>query len=142
MTDSPLKLLLLEDTDSDALRVRSLLDRSEERQFELTRVKCVADALQVLDTHSFDLLLLDLCVPDSQGLDTFERIHAHSRHLPIIVQSGLAENEVGSAAVRKGAQDFLVKGSFDQQLLDRAIRYAMQRKAGESALRESEEDIE
>ena len=139
MSDSPLQLLLLEDSDSDALRVRSLLAQSDVREVRLTRVERVSDAIQILQKQSFDLLMLDLCVPDSQGIETFQRIHAHAQHLPIIVQSGLNEDSVGPAAVRQGAQDFLVKGRFDQQLLERAIRYAIERKASQRALRDSEE---
>jgi diguanylate cyclase (GGDEF)-like protein/PAS domain S-box-containing protein len=138
MSDAPLRLLLLEDTDSDALRIRFLLDRWD-RKIQLTRVERISEALRTLNQESFDLLLLDLCVPDGKGLDTFDRIHAQAGHLPIIVQSGLDEDEVGSAAVRRGAQDFLVKGAFDQQLLFRAIRYALERKGAEQALRESED---
>ena len=95
MSDAPLQLLLLEDSDSDALRIRTLLDQSPSQTVELTRVDRVSDALKILDRQAFDLLLLDLCVHDSQGIETFERIHSHAQHLPIIVQSGLNEDSVG-----------------------------------------------
>jgi diguanylate cyclase (GGDEF)-like protein/PAS domain S-box-containing protein len=105
----------------------------------LTRVKQVSGVLKLLKERSFDVLLIDLCVLDSQGLETFERVYSAAPHLPIIVQSGLDADHVGRAAVRKGAQDFLLKGSFNKQLLHRTIRYAVERKSFEKALRESEE---
>jgi diguanylate cyclase (GGDEF)-like protein/PAS domain S-box-containing protein len=137
MSDAPLKLLLLEDTDSDALRIRTLLKPSE-RPVELTHVERISEALSHLERHRYDLLLVDLCVPDGKGIETFERIHSAAPQLPIIVQSGLDADEIGPEAVRLGAQDFLRKGAFDQQLLQRAIRYAVERKSSEHALRESE----
>ena len=136
MTPSSLRILLLEDTDSDALRIQMLLKQSP---FSLTRVTSVAAAVQHLSDGMTEFLIIDLCVDDSEGIATFQKIHKAAPHIPIIVQSGLEEDTVGPQAVRLGAQDFLVKGKFNQDQLLRTIRYAQERKAAEHALRESKE---
>jgi diguanylate cyclase (GGDEF)-like protein/PAS domain S-box-containing protein len=132
--------MLLEDTPSDALLVQEMLSKGLEQECDVTHVTKVEDALEVLGTDTdFDVLLTDLCVVDSQGLDTFRSVRSAAETIPIIVQSGLEEQEIGVEAVRLGAQDYLVKGRFDTQTLVRSIRYALERKRGEKALRDSEE---
>ena len=79
-------------------------------------------------------MVLDLGLPDSQGLDTFIRAYQHGSHLPFLVLTGLADENLGVTAVRQGAQDYLAKGEVTSSLLHRAIRYAIERKRTEAAL--------
>ena len=99
----------------------------------------LSTGLKHLAAGDIDCVLLDLFLPDTQGLDTFATMHAKAPQVPIIVLTGLDDERVALAAVRMGAQDFLVKGQVNGNLLLRAIRYAIERMRVEKALRESEE---
>ncbi len=99
-------------------------------------------ALSRLKAEPCDVLLLDLSLPDSQGLDTVARACEHAPQVPIIVLTGTADEAVGFEAIRRGAQDYLVKGQTDGHLLLRAIRYATQRKQVEQALRDSQQELQ
>src|SRR5205814_214856 len=84
--------------------------------------------LDCLSSRRFDVIVLDLSLPDSTGLETFRRLHALASSTPIVVLTGLSDATVGIAAVQQGAQDYLVKGQVDGPLLVRALRYAIERK--------------
>lgn len=128
-------LLLLEDLPEEAENLRAWLEAS----FVVTHVTRVEAVEALLAETPFDVALIDLCVDDSRGLDTFLRVHAAAPHLPVVVQSGLDEDEVALEAVARGAQDYLVKRSFTQEIVRRALRYAIERGRIERELRESRE---
>ncbi len=131
MSTATYNILLVEDNPPDAELIQIYLE-SAEADFELSRATCLADALAYLGSEqgaSTDLVLLDLGLPDSVGLETFERLAASHPSVPVVVLTGLEDVEIGSMAVQGGAQDYLVKGKVDQGLLDRAIRYGVQRHA-------------
>src|SRR5436309_12545860 len=86
--------------------------------------------------EEFDVLLLDLGLPDSQGLSTFDRVHEQAPKVPIIIFSGATDEELAVEAVSHGAQDYLVKGQIDGFLLKRAIRYAIERNRAEREIQE------
>ena len=96
-------------------------------------VETLAEGLQVLDSCEVDVILLDLALPDSFGIDTFKAARAHSRRLPIIVLSGSDDEELAIYTMHEGAQDYLVKGQIDSRLLLRAMRYAVERHRVEEA---------
>jgi signal transduction histidine kinase len=102
----------------------------------------MAEARELLARRSFDVVLLDLSLPDSRGLLTVEHANAAAPELPIVVLTGLDDEETGIEAVRRGAQDYLVKGQFDGRLLGRAIHYAMERKQAELELKALNESLE
>ena len=129
------RLLLLEDLREEAENLIAWLDAS----FEITHVTSVHALRHRLAEVSFHVALIDLCVDDSQGLDTFLAVHAAAPELPIVVQSGLDGDAVALEAVARGAQDYLVKRSFTAELVRRALRYAMERGRVERELRESRE---
>jgi len=134
-----LHVLLVEDSPSDADFLKEILSRSQ-TPYHVTCVDRVGLATAVLKGASpVDLVLLDFSLPDSEGISTFEKIQAVASRLPIIVLTSTRDNELASAAVRKGAQDYLIKWEVDLDLMERSIRYAMARKTAEEALRESEE---
>ena len=124
----PVRILLVEDSPGEARLVREKLNEAGESRFELTHAVRLDEAFGFLDEVPFDVLLLDLGLPDSQGLDTFLMANARAPHLPIVIMTGLDDESLGAEAVRNGAQDYLVKGQVDGGLLVRAIRYAIERK--------------
>lgn len=138
-TSSLIKVLLVEDNPGDARLLREMLAEAASAQFELTHLERLSQAIQHLGQEHFDLVLLDLSLVDGQGLDTVARTHAAAPDLPIVVLTGLDDETVALEAVRSGAQDYLIKGQINRHLLVRSMRYAIERKRVQQALRASEE---
>jgi DNA-binding NtrC family response regulator len=111
-------------------------------QFELTHCDMLSSAMTLLSKGSFGIILLDLSLPDGEGLDTVARMHAAVPNVPIVVMSGLGDEELAVRALQKGAQDYLVKGKVDSDLLIRAMRYAIERKQEEDALRKAHDKLD
>ena len=122
-----LRVLIVEDNAADLWRARSALGSSLAARFEVREATKLGEALQALGAEEHDAVLLDLGLPDSQGLATFTTLHARHRLTPIVVVSGLDDESSALDAVRVGAQDYLVKGKFDDELLARSIRHAVER---------------
>jgi diguanylate cyclase (GGDEF)-like protein/PAS domain S-box-containing protein len=138
----PVTILMVEDNPGDARLIRTLLDRTALKPLSLTSVDRVSRALEFLrGGGKVDVALLDVSLPDCRAgsLDSLTRIKAEAPDLPIILLTGCDDEELAVAAVREGAQDYLVKGRVDGGLLGRAIRYAIERKRAEMALRDSQE---
>src|SRR5688572_23836356 len=130
-TETPLshvKVLLIEDNPADARLIQIMLADVEADFFEVVCADRVAQGLELLARGGFDIIIVDLSLPDSHGLETFSRLQAYGARIPIIVMSGLNDTNVAVKAVHEGAQDFLVKGQVNGPLLARAIRYAIERK--------------
>ena len=142
MNDNYIQILLIEDDDGDVLLLREMLTEDVPSQFQLTQVERLALGIEQTKTNSYDVVLLDLSLPDAWGLDTFTQLHAQATNLPIIVLSGLNDESLASEAVQTGAQDYLVKGQFNYYVLTRAIRYAIERKRIEVALHQANETLE
>ena len=123
----PIRLLLVEDDSNDAILLRRMLGSVKTARFTITQAERLADSLHRLASERFDVVLLDLSLPDSQGLETFSRVDAAAPTVPVVVLSGLADEAVSVSAVQKGAQDYLVKGQVTGDLLARAVRYAIER---------------
>ena len=139
MDERTIRVLLLEDDADDAQSIHAILSESRRPTFELTHVGTAAEAVAELRVGSYHIALVDLCVPDSRGIETFRRLHAASNGIPVIVQSGIESQNLAARAVSEGAQDYLVKDRIDSHYLLRAIRYALERYRSEQRLRESEE---
>jgi PAS domain S-box-containing protein len=137
--NEPLKILLIEDNRGDAGLIREMLAEGIENALTLEWVRLLSDGLAHLDAVGVDVVLLDLGLPDSQGLDTFSSLQSQFDRVPVVVLTGMADESVGMEAVRQGAQDYLLKSEIDSRLLARALRYAVERKRIEVALRESEQ---
>ena len=144
MENKKINILLVEDNPSDArLFQERLKEVSSEAQFGLTHVEKLRDALKTLEKSSFDVILLDLGLPDSMGLDGFTHINKQISSIPIIVITGTYEDEkLAVQAVKEGAQDYLFKDQLDGNLLVRSIRYAIERKRTEVELIEARERAE
>lgn len=141
-----IRVLVVEDNFVDVLWVQAELAQIKTTTFEITHVKNLAEALGRLGCETFDVVLLDLGLPDSLGLDTFSEVHNSSPETPVVVASGLDDEALAIEAVRRGAQDYLVKDKWDGFRLSRAISYAIERqrllvelKHTERSLRQSEE---
>jgi two-component system sensor histidine kinase UhpB len=134
MIKAPFKILLVEDNPGDARLIKEMLADARAEDLTVEWVSLLADGLERLRQDKFDLVLLDLGLPDSSGLDTFIKAHAQAPHMPFVVLSGLADITLALTAVRQGAQDYLFKDETDSNQLLRAIRYATQRKQAELAL--------
>jgi len=135
MNNKPIQVLLVEDNPADAHLMQTMLAEAKDVLINLELADRLSTGLERLSQDGIDLVLLDLSLPDSQGLDTFFTVHAKAPRVPIIVLSGLEDEELAVTAARRGAQDYLVKGRVDSKLLVRAIRYAIERKQTEEALR-------
>ncbi len=134
----PIKVLLVEDSPTDArLLMADLVDESG-ALFDVVWVECMADAITQLQKQTFDVSLLDLSLPDSFGMDTYAKIQEVCPVLPVVVLTGAVNEAVGIEAIRLGVQDYLVKGTADGKTVARSIRYAVERKNAEDALRQSD----
>ena len=146
MIFEPIRILVVEDNPVDAIWVKRQLARINTMSFEVTHVERLADAAERLSRERFDIILLDLLLPDSQGLETFLEIRNYAGGIPVVVASGIDDEELAIAAVRTGAQDYLVKDKWDGFTLSRSIVYAIERQRllaqlgeAERSLRQSEE---
>jgi two-component system cell cycle response regulator len=141
MTDQrPIRVFLIEDNPGDARLVRELLTEEGDR-FGIVLAGSMREALNRLAAESFDVVLLDLSLPDSQGFGTISSIRAQVPAMPLIVLTGFDDADFAVAAVEAGAQDFLVKGQFEGGTIRRAIRYAITRRTLEEQVRLSEERL-
>ncbi|HVV07776.1 PP2C family protein-serine/threonine phosphatase [Amycolatopsis sp.] len=132
----PTRLLLVEDDDGDALLVQELLGEVD-AEVQVRRVRSLAEAKPVL-TGS-ECVLLDLGLPDTHELDGLRWLQQHVPEVAVIVLTGLSDEYLGEEAVRTGAQDYLVKGQVDGRLLNRVIRYAVERLRAEEVQRQLRE---
>ncbi|CAN5760873.1 SpoIIE family protein phosphatase [soil metagenome] len=139
---SVIHVLLVEDNPADAQLLREVLKEVTSTKLKLTHVVSRTDALERHRAERFDVVLLDLGLPESVGLETFIYFHKHAPRVPTIVLSGLSDEEMAVSTVNRGAQDYLVKGRVDSDLLVRAIRYAIERKRVEEALRLQNEQLQ
>lgn len=135
------KVLLIEDNAADARLIREMFKDISKPKYELIHVTSLQEGLKRLNEEEIDILLLDLSLPDSSGLKTFEKAHEYEPELPIVILSGLEDEEVAIRAVRQGAQDYFVKGDVNSRILSRAINYAIERKKAEKDLIESHNDL-
>ncbi len=138
MHEQSLHILLVEDNPTDVLLLTETLEEVRTEKFVFTHAIRLDKALQQLHDNRFDVVLLDLGLPDSQGLDTFARMQREHPELPILILSGLDDDALAMRAVQDGAQDFLVKGKINGGVLARTIRYAIERKRTEQTLISSE----
>ena len=131
MSNDIIRALLVEDNPADARLIREYFSDVVETAFLVTTAECIANAIVHIEQQHFDIILLDLSLPDSHGLDTLHKMHSHAPDLPIIVLTGMDDDALALTAMRHGAQDYLLKGKFDFNLLHRAIRYNIERKRAE-----------
>jgi PAS domain S-box-containing protein len=145
-----LKILSIEDNPGDIRLLQEILREVTTTRCQITPVITLAEAIAKLDPidiqgnddRSFDVILLDLSLPDSQGLGSFLTLHDRHPNLPIIVLTGLDDQNLAISAMQQGAQDYLLKGQVDRHVLLRSIRYAIERERAETALRQAKIELE
>lgn len=133
--ESPIiAVLLIEDNPADALLLREAVREDALSIFQFTIAESMNAGLEFLRNAEFDVVLLDLGLPDSQGLKSFETVHSAFPAKPVVVLSGSNDQRLALEAVQSGAQDYLVKGSTGWEIASRAMRYAIERKRMEERL--------
>jgi len=135
-------LLLIEDNPMEAELVREVLADAQGVRFTVQHADRLAKGLDLLREEKFDAVLLDLTLPDTQGVGTFTSVLNVAPHMPVVVLSGLDDEDLALRAMAEGAQDYLVKGQVDNTWLPRTIRYAVQRKKAEEQIRTLNETLE
>src|SRR5665213_535443 len=135
MWNKPIKtVLLVEDNPGDARLLREMLNEGNSLNIDVTHLQSMTQAEKYLAEHAVDIVLLDLGLPDVQGLAAIRRAHAAAPHIPLVVLTGLDDESAASQALQEGAQDYLIKGQIETRGLLRAMRYAGERKSMEEAL--------
>src|SRR5580700_7653994 len=128
------QLLLVEDNPGDARLILEMFNEQGPGNTDLTNASTMSEAEKLLSKRGFDMILLDLGLPDSQGLDAVRRAHAAAPRVPLVVLTGLDDESLAAQALQVGAQDYLIKGQLEARWLLRALRYAVERKTMEEAL--------
>jgi len=134
-----LHLLLVESTESDALVIADYLDESKSVYFDITHLQSLSEAHDFLQENSVDIILVNLFLPDSYGIHTFDELFNAFSDIPFLVLTEIDDDLVGVNAVKKGAQDFLIKSELNPSMLLQSITYAIERKKTEEERRQSEE---
>jgi diguanylate cyclase (GGDEF)-like protein/PAS domain S-box-containing protein len=135
VSKKPIKVLLLvEDNQGDARLLQEMLNERSLNGTEVSHVTTMSDAESHLGRHVVDIIVLDLGLPDSQGVEAIRRAHAAAPRVPLVVLTGLDDESLAAQALQEGAQDYLLKGQIDARGLLRSLRYAMERKIMEEAL--------
>src|SRR5690349_689330 len=124
----PLNILVVEDNPSDYFLFEEYLRLSRLPTGEVFHARRLEEAIDILQRNEPDLIFLDLSLPDSEGINSFIRINELAQHISIIVLSGLSDTQIALNTIVLGAQDYLVKGEFDEKLLSKSIQYSIERK--------------
>jgi PAS domain S-box-containing protein len=139
MKDKHIRMLLIEDNPGDARWITEELSEVRNESFDVVYADRLSAGFEQLAKDEFDVILLDLGLSDSIGIDTFTKVYERFPEIPVIVLSGLYNEDIAIQAVHVGAQDYLVKGRIDGSVIARVARYAIERKYAEKALRQSEQ---
>lgn len=129
-----IRVLIIEDDMGDADFIRTVLSEEGNQRFDLKHATSLKAGLEILDQGNIDIVLLDMVLPDSSGLNTFSKAHDHAPAVPIVILSGFEDEPLVLEAVRRGAQDYLAKRYVDGKLLSRVMLYAIERKKVEASL--------
>ena len=141
MDIKPINVLLIEDNADDAVLIQVSLSATMKVPYEVKHADRLRRGLELLKNGGLDVVVLDLGLPDGQGLRTFEKAHALAPDVPIIVLTGHDDDDFAIEAVQKGAQDYLVKGTIGGSLVGRSIRYAIERQKLLTQLEHSTKEI-
>lgn len=138
MNSKRLHVLIVEDNTGDFLLIQEMLHEIRDFNKDISHVTSLHEAIEIIGSNAPDVILLDLSLPDSYGIDSFIRLNEIYPSLPILILSGLNDTRFAHDAVKNGAQDYLVKGEFEEKLLAKSILYSIERKASVELLRQSQ----
>lgn len=138
--DTPLHILIVEDNPLDYLLLKEYISMSGLVVRSIEKTERVDSSLEKL-SFNFDIIFLDLFLPDSSGLDTFQTVHAVAPDIPIVILSGLADAEMALRAIQSGAQDYLIKGEFNESVIFKTVHYSINRKLLEKKVIQAQEAL-
>ena len=130
MDDKIIKILYVEDDIDHVILIRELIKEIKNVHYEMTHVQRLDEALVELDNENYDIILLDLSLPDEQGVDTVVRVCEKAPDIPVVVISGTDDETMAVKTLQKGAEEYLVKGKVKSHSLSRILRYAIMRHKG------------
>ncbi|MBN2610479.1 MAG: hybrid sensor histidine kinase/response regulator [Bacteroidales bacterium] len=136
--DNLIQILLIEDEPADAFLIKEMLQGNKNTGFKIDCVERLDECNNKLKDNKYNIILVDLGLPDSRGFETFTVVNSMAPNIPIIVLTGLSDEELGNRAVQSGAQDYLVKGEVNEVLLKRSVLYAIERKKAQEEIKKSE----
>ena len=125
-----IKILYVEDEVDHAILIGELIKEIENVHYEMTHVQLLDEALLELDTERYDIVMLDLSLPDKQGVDTITSVCERVPNIPVVVMTSMNDESMAIKALQKGAEEFLVKGEINSHALSRVLRYAIIRHKG------------
>lgn len=134
----PIRMLVLEDNETDRLLLQDAFSEVEAFNHEILFTETLEAGLILINETSFDVILLDLGLPDSSGIETFGQVRQAAPLAAVLVLTSLSDERTGIEAVKRGAQDYLIKGQMPSVLLLRSIRYAVERQRATTALKETQ----
>ncbi len=142
MKKNIIKALLVEDNPGDARLIREMLAESKRSTFDLAWVDRLSKGIDYIKNNQVDVVLLDLSLPDSRGPETFEKLVRHVPNMPVIILTGLDDEQLAISLLRSGLQDYIVKDTINSDMLARSIRYAIERKRLEDEVRIAHNEME
>jgi len=143
MSIEKINILLVDDDPQDRRLVEMILAKSYALgQYQVRTAGTMSETIQYLSNDNYDVVLLDLNLPDCRGIETVQKVHDLHPHAAVVVLTGLDDEEIGIAAIKKGASDYLLKGKYLANLLVRTIRYSLERSRMEDQLRKHREHLE
>jgi signal transduction histidine kinase/CheY-like chemotaxis protein len=134
-----INILVVEDNLQDYIIFKEILGQIRDFFIHIEHAQSMAEAVELVKTSQFDIVFLDLFLPDSFGQETFTRLEPHVGTAPVVVLSGLSDKNIALEIVKHGAQDYIVKGEFDATLLEKSIVYSIERKKYQDRLQQSEQ---
>ena len=134
-TGHTIKVLLIEDNPNDQILTKRMLEKTMHSSFDVVFADSLSTGIKSATDGQIDAILLDLGLPDSSGVETFLKLKLQVPEIPIVVFSGFGDEEDAFKSVREGAQDYLIKGQIDSNLLVRSLRYAIERKRAEETIK-------
>ena len=132
----PIKILQIEDSPDDQLLTNRMLETAKYTPFDINFADSLSTGIQYATEWPIDIILLDLNLPDSSGIETYLKLKLQVPEIPVVVLSGFEDEEMSLKAVHAGAQDYLIKGQIDSNLLLRSLRYAIERKSAEDTIKQ------
>jgi len=129
-----ISILHVEDSNADAMLIKMALKQAANTQYALTRVIDIASAVSFLKNNKVDVILLDLNLPDAQGLDSLKQLRIVAKNIAIVLLTGCDDEQSALMAIKNGAQDYLLKDELTAQNISRTIRYAIDREKHEQEI--------